>query len=324
MTLSTQRITSPARAAEIIRDGGLVAFPTETVFGLGVDATNHEAVTRLFEAKGRPSNNPLIVHLGDVDGWKLAAAELTEHAAALLAAYAPGPITVVLPKHPAISPLVTAGLHTIGIRIPKHPIALEILRAANVPVAAPSANLSGRPSGTTWNAVLEDLDGRVDAVFCEGSSSIGIESTVVDCCGTVPIVLRPGAISIEQVRAVVPQATELQPNTASPTETNRVNSPGLLHPHYQPAARVVLIEELHELPTDELNNAAYCGTTQFPATAKFALAAVYESLDEYAANFYEFLRKVDRQSITTVYMESAKPVGIGKALLDRQRRAAQQ
>ena len=321
--MSTRRIESPNEAAQIIREGGLVAFPTETVFGLGADATNPVAIDKLFAAKGRPSDNPLIVHLADREQWPGAAARITPHAETLLAAFAPGPITVVLPKHPQICSRVTAGMDTVGVRVPSHPLAREILRQASVPVAAPSANRSGRPSGTTWKAVLEDLDGRIEGVFCGDTPSIGIESTVIDCCGPVPILLRPGAITMKQIRSVVPEAQPRAVDLPSPG-CGSVKSPGLLHPHYQPRARVRLIEDLESaVETDHVaERTAFCGTERFSGMERLALTAVFPTLEAYAAGFYEFLREVDRRCLTLVIVQAAPDRGIGSALLDRQRRAA--
>ena len=319
--LLTKRIASPADAARIIQQGGLVAFPTETVFGLGVDATSELAVQKLFHAKGRPPNNPLIVHVSDVRDWTLAASQLTPHAEALLAAFAPGPITVVLPKHPAICSAVTAGLPTVGLRVPSHPVARSILRQAKLPVAAPSANRSGRPSGTTWQAVLEDLDGRVDAVYCSDVPSIGIESTVVDCCGHRPLVLRPGGISLEQLRQVVPEA-EAFASTTSTLEEHAINSPGLLHPHYQPSGKVHLVDVPVAETILSFEEVAYCGLQSFDGIDRVPLYEVFSSVDEFAAEFYEFLRRADRRSLADIFVQLAPDEGIGGALRDRQRRAA--
>ncbi len=320
--MATKQITSTEEAAEILRAGGLVAFPTETVFGLGVDATNEQAIERLFAAKGRPGDNPLIVHVGRPQDWSQAASELTPSAEALLRSFAPGPLTVVLPKKPGISPRVTAGLETVGLRVPDHPIASTILQQAGVPIAAPSANRSGRPSCTTWESVLEDLDGRIDAVFCEDSPGYGIESTVVDCTGPRPVLLRPGAVTIEQIRQVVPEAVERSDNRAETDTAERARSPGLLHPHYQPAAEVRLVDSPPSREAIDQANAAYCGMTAPDDESDFALLAVHETVESYAAGFYEFLREVDRRAIRTVFVEEAPCGGIGKALLDRQRRAA--
>ncbi|MDB4423275.1 L-threonylcarbamoyladenylate synthase [Rhodopirellula sp.] len=321
----TEYIDSVERAAKIIRDGGLVAFPTETVFGLGVDATNSDAVAKLFEAKGRPSNNPLIVHLDDGGHWSRAAAELPLVANALLDAFCPGPLTVVLPKLSDISDLVTAGLGTVGVRVPDHPIAREILRIAGVPVAAPSANRSGRPSGTTWQSVAEDLDGRIDAIFTADSSSIGIESTVVDCSGPNPVVLRPGAITLEQLQQIAPKTEDFGTGERHRVALSgkQLNSPGILHPHYQPSAEVIIVEVLPtELSIDISTASAFCGIECGAAVDAFAMIKVFASLEDYAAGFYEFLREVDRRSFTKVFVQAAPNEGIGRALRDRQRRAA--
>ena len=323
--LLTEYIDSTERAAKIIRDGGLVAFPTETVFGIGVDATNGAAVAKLFEAKGRPSDNPLIVHLDDPAHWARAASDLPGVAEALLDAFCPGPLTVVLPKRPTISEQVTAGLTTVGIRIPDHPIAREILQLAAVPVAAPSANRSGRPSGTTWQSVSEDLDGRIDAIFKANSTTIGIESTVVDCSGSQPVLLRPGAITLEQLQKHAPQTKQLgtQDKRRMIVSGEQVNSPGILHPHYQPNAKVIMVDGLpSEISNDVLAVSAFCGIEGFDESHDFALCKIFESLESYAAGFYEFLREVDRQSVQRVFVQAAPDEGIGRALRDRQRRAA--
>ena len=321
----TEYIDSTERAAQIIREGGLVAFPTETVFGIGADATNSEAVKKLFAAKGRPSNNPLIVHLDDGVHWSRAATQLPKVAEAMLDAFCPGPLTLVLPKLPTISDQVTAGLATVGVRIPNHPVAREILRVAAVPVAAPSANRSGRPSGTTWKAVAEDLDGRIDAIFTADSTSIGIESTVVDCCGPFPVVLRPGAITLEQLQQVAPQAREfgVDEKRHMVVSGEQVNSPGILHPHYQPNAEVFIVEVPPVgISVDVSAVSAFCGMEGFDGLDAFALSRIFGSLEDYAAGFYEFLRDVDRQSFEKVFVQTAADEGIGRALRDRQRRAA--
>ncbi|TWT77438.1 Threonylcarbamoyl-AMP synthase [Posidoniimonas polymericola] len=319
--MGTALIQSPREAAEIIRAGGVVAFPTETVFGLGVDATNDQAVRKLFQAKGRPSDNPLIVHIADAGRWSDAAATLTPTAEVLLSAFAPGPLTVLLPKRAEVSDLVTAGLGTVGIRAPNHPIAAEILRLAGRPVAAPSANRSGRPSGTRWRSVLEDLDGRIDAVFQQDGPSLGVESTVVDCTGPVATVLRAGAVTIEQIRRVLPDAREVNEDADRHADTD-VRSPGTLHPHYQPRATVRLVDRPSALASQEGARVAYCGLLPIEDQPSVVLSEVFNSLDDYAAGFYEFLREADRQQATVVFVQRAPDKGIGHALLDRQQRAA--
>ena len=321
MPKTTALIESPREAAELLRRGGLVAFPTETVFGLGVDATNDDAVRKLFAAKGRPSNNPLIVHIAEVSRWSLAASVITPSAEALLKAFAPGPLTVVLPKRPEVSPLVTAGLQTVGVRVPDHPIARELLSYLDVPIAAPSANRSGRPSGTRWKSVLEDLGGRSDAVYREDGPSLGVESTVVDCTGPVATVLRPGAVTIEQIRGVLPEARELTDPYDDNTSAS-VRSPGTAHPHYQPRAEVRLVDSPDSVTIAPSDRVAYCGLQPTRQEDALTMNAVYDTANEYAEAFYEFLREADRRGVTTVYVQMAPADGIGIALRDRQKRAA--
>lgn len=322
MTSPTALIDSPRDAAERLRAGQVVAFPTETVFGLGADATNEDAVRKLFAAKGRPSDNPLIVHVAEPSRWSDAAATLTGPAEALLAEFSPGPLTVVLPKRADISPLVTAGLETVGVRAPDHSVAREVLRHAERPIAAPSANRSGRPSGTRWRSVLDDLDGRVDAVLREDGSPIGLESTVVDCTGPVATVLRPGAVTLEQIRRVLPDA-RVASGVAAGEAQLAARSPGTAHPHYRPRARVRIVDTPASLVVAASERAAYCGLTRIEAQqTSLVVCAFYESLECYAAEFYEFLREADRLGVETVYAELAPDVGIGHALRDRQSRAA--
>ncbi|MEM7477913.1 MAG: L-threonylcarbamoyladenylate synthase, partial [Planctomycetota bacterium] len=237
-SFETIQLTDPEPAGLLLREDKLVAFPTETVFGLGAVANSASAVARLFEAKGRPSDNPLIVHLADHRDWQLAAIQLTPTAEVLFHEFSPGPISIVLPKQPSILPEVTAGLDSVAIRIPSCPLAREVIRSCGLPIAAPSANISGKPSATCWEDVWEDLAGRIDAVLCLNSAEFGLESTVVDCCGEVPIILRSGAITLSAIRRYFPQARML--DTAAKGE--QANSPGLRHKHYQPNARVILFE----------------------------------------------------------------------------------
>lgn len=327
MRTRTRKIDDPNLAAEILQSGGIVAFPTETVYGLGVDATNADAVDRLFAAKGRPTDNPLIVHLADWTLWNMAAKSITESAAALLKQFSPGPITVVLPKRDEICNQVTAGLASVGIRVPRHDAALEILRSAGIPIAAPSANNSGRPSCTTWQSVLEDLDGKVDAVFESAPCSIGLESTVVDCRDETPIVLRAGGVSTEQIRNFFPQTTI---NTKA-TSGGSIVSPGTHHAHYQPSAVVHLVQS-DFLETDAARkidtNSAFCGLRTGPnseaGNLPLELCQLFENTDAYAQGFYELLREVDRRGIKNVYIEIASGDGLSTALRDRQFRAAGQ
>ena len=330
--LNTLLLDDISQAAAILRGGGLVAFPTETVFGLGADATNADALARLFAAKGRPSDNPLIVHVDVVDHWPKVARAMPKVAERLLARFAPGPLTVVLPKHLSICDSVTAGLDTVGLRIPNHPQARSLLAAAGVPIAAPSANRSGLPSGTTWQTVLEDLDGRIDAVLRGSTCSIGIESTVVDCVGALPRLLRPGAIGLAELRTVAPELIGCMADDAC---DSTANSPGLRHPHYQPTAAVHLVESASEADQkmkrqpksatqleQHLANCAYCGLEDSKLTAYLGASRRFGSVDEYAREFYEFMRVVDRLGIQNLFCQRPTTLGIGAALNDRLSRAA--
>lgn len=342
--LKTQLFEDVAEAAEYLRRGKLVAFPTETVFGLGADASNPQAIARLFAAKGRPADNPLIVHVGDPQDWALAAADLPDIARRILELFSPGPVSVVVAKSAAICDSVTAGLNTVGLRIPAPQVTRELLRAAQLPIAAPSANLSGRPSATSWQSVLEDLDGRIDAILCINVEHVGLESTVIECTGDAPVILRPGGIGLAQLQSHFPNArcwndapTAVQGRGGEPVaeaiECSPRGSPGLRHPHYQPRARVQLLEAGQPWPPGDGSNVAnssslayaYAGCTTPPRGMR--LSRQFDSLAEYAHHFYEFLREADRVRIDVigleaVSIEAAKGAGIAAALRDRQRRAA--
>ena len=311
--MKTSITSSPVEAAQIIREGGIVAFPTETVYGLGADVFNEEAIAKIFEAKQRPADNPLIAHVSSIVQIEELAAEITENATKLIGKFFPGPLTVVLSKSTRVPLTATAGLDSVGVRMPRNEVAREFLAACGTPVVAPSANLSGRPSPTTWQAVNEDLNGRIDCILQGNPTEIGLESTVVDCRYEVPIVLRLGAVSLEHVRAVVPEAGMLTPN-----ENDKVRSPGLKHKHYAPNARVLIVEEVTLI--DGERPRAYIGSTS--PTYEFDFVRIIKDEAEYAHELFEFFRECDRQNIKTISCESVKAVGIGAALMDRIRRAS--
>lgn len=316
MPKSTEQIHLPARAAELLSAGKLVAFPTETVYGLGVDATNALAVERLFAVKGRPDNNPLIVHIADLDQLANVAADVPELAIELLKRFAPGPLTVVVPKHPSIVPAVTAGLNTVGVRIPDHVQAREMLRACQSPIAAPSANRSGKPSATSIASVLEDFDGSIDGVLMAPPSRIGLESTVVDCLSHPPRVLRPGAIGLQDLQTIVPEMV-----MAGTTHAPGDNSPGRMHPHYRPSAQVTLFDRPDQVFAD--HSAAYLGLASHRYLDAFGWYQCFESIEAYAAGFYESLREADRRGMAHIYCQRVSPEGTGNALMDRMQRAAE-
>jgi len=229
------------RAAEILRAGGTVAFPTETVYGLGANALSAEAVGKIFAAKERPAWDPLIVHLGAATMLREVAAEIPENAQRLMDVFWPGPLTLLLPKRAEVPEIVTAGLERVGVRMPAHPVAQALLRAAEVPVAAPSANTFGRTSPTRADHVAEDLDGRIDAILDGGETTHGVESTVVDVRAEGCTIYRPGVVTLEQIRAVCVGAVAVRASGAEELTAAAV-SPGTSLRHYAPRARLVLIE----------------------------------------------------------------------------------
>ncbi|HEX9961552.1 MAG TPA: L-threonylcarbamoyladenylate synthase, partial [Pyrinomonadaceae bacterium] len=229
---------SPSEAAAFIRRGGLSAFPTETVYGLGADVFDERAVEKIFIAKARPPDNPLIAHVGSLEQIELLASEVTPAARKFIEAFFPSPLTLVLPKAKKVPLIATANLQTIGVRMPDSELAREFLKACETPVVAPSANLSGKPSPTTWQAVFEDLNGRIDCILQGEMTEIGLESTVVDCTSNVPLVLRAGAVTLEDLRKIVPETRIYRVK-----ENEAVKSPGLRHRHYSPRAKVILISD---------------------------------------------------------------------------------
>jgi L-threonylcarbamoyladenylate synthase len=311
-------------AAHVLRNGGCVAFPTETVFGLGVDATNADAVKRAFAAKGRPSDNPLIVHLHSPSQIDLYCHSIPEVAYKLIDHFCPGPLTIVLPRRDSIATSVTAGLDTVAIRFPKHEIAQALLREVNLPIAAPSANLSGRPSATNWQAVIEDLDGRIDGVICGEPCGIGIESTVLDVTREFPTVLRCGGVTLEQLREIIPDTVMHNQQIDS-----SVNSPGLRHRHYQPTAKVILINSVSDIDQaikalDNDTRCAYLGIDKIPDTFVSKLTLVYycDNKADYAASLFRFFRECDHMGVELIMCQGVDDTGLGRALMDRIRRAS--
>jgi L-threonylcarbamoyladenylate synthase len=311
--MQTELTKSPLKAAEFIRRGGIVAFPTETVYGLGANVFDAQAVARIFEAKMRPADNPLIAHVGNLAQIKLLAKEITPNARKFIEAFFPAPLTLVLPKAEKVPLIATANLDTIGVRMPKNALAQEFLRHCETPVVAPSANLSGKPSPTVWQAVYEDLNGRIDCILQGEATEIGLESTVVDCTADVPLVLRSGAISLEDLQKIVPETQDYRVK-----ENEIVRSPGLKHRHYSPKAQVVLIQN-SKLKTQ--NSSAFIGLNK-PET-EFDLVKICASAAEYAHEVFAFFRQCDHAEIKKIYCEIVEEKGIGAALMDRLRRAAE-
>ena len=307
--------TSPEIAAAFIRSGELAAFPTETVYGLGAHALIGNAVQNIFDAKGRPADNPLIVHIFEIDQLDDVVADVPTYARLLMERFFPGPLTLVLRKHPLIPSIVTAGLDSVGVRMPDHALASTFLKACGAPVAAPSANRSGRPSPTTWQDVLEDLDGRIPCILKGERALLGLESTVVDCVGAEPVVLRAGAVSLQDLRSVADSI-----RIAAASNDSGARSPGLRHRHYAPRAHVQLVDAP---PANPKNFSAYIGIAAPPRPDRFERSLVCRDVREYAFELFGFFRICDRANIKTIYCELPTPDGIGAALADRLRRASE-
>ncbi len=240
-------------AAKLLRSGECVAFPTETVYGLGADATNQAAVQKIYEAKGRPSDNPLIVHIARREQMDPFVASYPVKAIQLMEKFWPGPLTVILPlKKDSLATNVSAGLSTVGVRMPEHPVSLALIDAANIPVAAPSANRSGKPSPTTASHVIEDLDGKIAGIIDGGATGVGLESTVIDCSLDIPVILRPGGVTKEQIEQIIGPVDIATNNTK---ETEKPKAPGMKYTHYAPKAPVYLIEGSIQFWQSEINKA---------------------------------------------------------------------
>ena len=329
-----------AQAAEILRAGGLVALPTETVYGLGANALSPAAVARIFAAKQRPSWDPVIVHIaGPVAQNPMLdtlVAEVPEPARQLMQAFWPGPLTLLLPRSAAVPDAVTAGRPLVGIRMPAHPVAFELIRLAGVPVAAPSANIFSHISPTTADHVLSDLDGRIHAILDAGPTHHGVESTVLDPCQSPMVIYRPGAITAAQIRATAGEVELFKPGdlrAAIPQEA--LPSPGVGLRHYAPRARLVLVEAaLEDLPSRLAEAVALYPQDRLGLMLPAELAAFvpagavvfpwgrWSVPEELASNLYAGLRALDAQGCTVILCPLPPTAGIGTAIRDRLQKAA--
>ena len=327
-----------ARAADCLRRGGLVAFPTETVYGLGVHAMDRAAVRRLFDAKGRPANDPLIVHVSAFDRVAPLVAAMPDEAEPLAARFWPGALTLVMRRASSVPSEVAAGLDTIAVRVPVHPVAQALLLAASVPVAAPSANLFSRPSPTLAAHVLDDLDGRIDMVVDAGPTPVGIESTVLDLTVDPPTVLRPGAITVERLRTVVP-AVGFGPAYVAAGDAERMASPGLLPKHYAPRAPVTIYRGEPEAVTRTLRAAVLAAAARglrvgvlaadadTPALSGLqvivARLGAEDDAEATAARLYAALRELDTARVDVILARDvARDDRLWRAVRDRLHRAA--
>ena len=321
-----------AKAGELIRAGEVVGFPTETVYGLGADATNYEAIAKVFAAKGRPGDNPLIVHISDLSQiGGIIKGEMNENAKKLAAAYWPGPMTMIFPKADCISEKTTAGLDSVGVRFPSHPVAQAFITAAGRPIAAPSANLSGKPSPTTAKHVLSDMDGRIPLIIDGGASGVGVESTVIDVCSNPVRILRPGGITPQMVADVLGEV-EVDGSVLRPIrEGEIVRSPGMKYKHYAPNGSLVIVRG-DETGVAEKINALYDATEGkrcilaldghrelYGSRRTVSLGA---NPAEAAQRLFDVLREMDDLNVNAMFSEAVEADGIGLAVMNRLGRAA--
>jgi L-threonylcarbamoyladenylate synthase len=313
-------------ALEVIHAGGLVAFPTETVYGLGADALNAGAVQKVFEAKGRPSDNPLIVHIASLENVQQFAVSVSEKGLQLARRFWPGPLTLVFQRNNRVPDIVTAGLNTVALRVPDHPVTLELLRKFKGGIVGPSANVSGTPSPTSAEHVYNDLNGKIDIIIDAGPTAIGVESTVLDVTVDPPVILRVGGLSREEIEKEI---GEVQ-NTDAKELLRR--SPGTRHRHYAPDAHVILFpqadaEKFQKLLQKNKEQHKKVGSITYSKVLadieQSSFHVIVEpSIEQIARNLFRALRELDRQEVDIILIESVEEKGLGAAVMDRLRKAA--
>lgn len=323
-------------AAEILKNGGLVAFPTETVYGLGANGLDEKACKRIYEAKGRPSDNPLILTIGDLDGLYKIVGKVTENAKKIIDAFWPGPITLVLPKADCVPETVTGGLDTVAVRYPSNKIARELIKIAGIPVAAPSANSSGKPSPTRASHVEFDLNGKIEMIIDGGAADWGLESTILDVSEDKPVLLRPGAVTQDMIEDVVGEI-DVDPAVYSKPDGNIVpKAPGMKYKHYSPSAKVILVSGSMENVISTINEKISADEKN---GLKVGVMATTQTKDRYiggevlvvgdrtkpetiGANLFKILRKFDFIGVDIVYSEVFDEDGEGAAIMNRLNKAA--
>ncbi|WP_342433598.1 L-threonylcarbamoyladenylate synthase [Neobacillus sp. FSL H8-0543] len=317
-------------AAHFLRENEVVALPTETVYGLGGNAESDEAVAKIFMAKGRPSDNPLIIHIADKQQLTRFVKEVPEKAERLMDKFWPGPLTIIFKKkHGILSEKATAGLDTVAVRLPDHPVALALLQACQLPIAAPSANSSGKPSPTNAGHVLDDLNGKISGVLDGGPTGVGVESTVIDCTESIPVILRPGGVTKEQIEAVI---GEVQLDPALLDEASKPKSPGMKYKHYAPDAPLYLVNGskvfLQELVEEKQRDGLRVGilTTKENRSeynAALVLACGKRSeLETVATALYDTLRAFNQEKVDIIFSEMFPNTGVGHAIMNRLQKAA--
>lgn len=323
-------------AAALIREGELVAFPTETVYGLGADALHPEASKKIYAAKGRPSDNPLIVHISRFEDLVSIAREVPAQARKLSEAFWPGPLTMIVWKNESVPYETTGGMDTVAVRMPDHPIALRLIEESGCLIAAPSANTSGKPSPTEASHVALDMDGRIPVILDGGPVGIGIESTIIDLTEDVPMILRPGYITKEMLEDVLGEEVRIDPGIIASDSDRKPKAPGMKYKHYAPKADLVLVEGETDRVVAEINRLA---AEKQNAGKKVGIIATDETLDRYCADYvvsigaradedaiarhlYKILREFDDQKVDVIYSESFATPRIGQAIMNRLLKAA--
>lgn len=313
-------------AAKCLKNGGTVVFPTETVYGLGADAFNPDAIKKIYKAKGRPADNPLIVHISDISDVDKLANNITKNAHILIDKFWPGPLTLIFKKKSNVPDEITAGLNTVAVRFPSNLIAQNLIKESGVLVAAPSANLSGSPSPTKCDDVISDLDGRVDYIIDGTGCEIGLESTVVDVSGDETVILRPGGVTLEMIRQYIPDA-KLDGGLID--EKSIPKCPGLKYKHYSPKADVIVVQGDAEKVKNYISSKleknknvgvlTYCGTVY--KNADLVIDAG-NTMEQYAHNLFSSLRSFDKKGVSVIYAEFCVEDGIGVAVRNRLYKAA--
>lgn len=323
-------------AGDLIAAGELVAFPTETVYGLGGDALHPEAAKKIYEAKGRPSDNPLIIHIAEVSDLERVGKNVPEQAKKLADAFWPGPLTMIVWKKEEVPFATTGGLNTVAVRMPDHPIALELIRRSGKLIAAPSANTSGRPSPTEGAHVMGDLEGRIAMVLDGGPVGIGIESTIIDLTEPIPMILRPGYITPEMLSEVLGEEVIIDPGIIAADDTTKPKAPGMKYKHYAPKADMIIVEGEDKAVTEKINELA---VEAHRNGKKVAVIATEETKEKYdadvvlnigtrqdedsiARHMYKILRECDKLDVDVIFSESFKTPRIGQAIMNRLLKAA--
>ena len=315
-------------AAKLIQEGETVVFPTETVYGLGADAFNPDAVMKIFKAKNRPADNPLIVHVSSLSMIEEVTSDFHEMAKTVATHFMPGPITLVLKKSDCISDAVSAGLPTVGVRFPKHPVAQELIAKAGTPIAAPSANISGSVSATTFFDVYRDLDGRVAGIVQGDDCEFGIESTVLDVTGEFPVILRPGSITLEMLQKVIP-TTRLHPSLVVGTQVDKPASPGMKYTHYSPKAQVFLVYGEMEtiLSHFETNlketECLFVFSEEYDGFSKNKMClGTKHDLNQMAHRIFRLLKQADLDGYQTIYIPAVAEEGVGLSVMNRLKKSS--